>query len=194
MTTPPFDEVLAAARAGRSWALRHLYDELAPAVTGYLRLRGAAEPEDLASETFLGVLRNLERFDGDAAALRSWVFTIAHRRLTDERRRRGRRPAPTPLSDPSDGPTGDVEEEALALLGGSWVREVLDTLSDAQRDVILLRVLADLPVEHVATIVGRRPGAVRALQHRGLERLRRELTARAATDERVRAQRPDGGA
>ena len=77
----PFDDVLGAAQAGAAWAFEVLYRDLAPAVTGYLRLHGAAEPDDLASETFIGVFTSLSGFAGDEAALRGWVFTIAHRAL-----------------------------------------------------------------------------------------------------------------
>jgi DNA-directed RNA polymerase specialized sigma24 family protein len=87
-----FNSVLTAARAGADWAWERIYADLAPVVTGYLRGHGAAEPEDLAGETFLHVVRDLPRFEGDERAFRSWVFTIAHRRLIDDRRRRGRRP------------------------------------------------------------------------------------------------------
>src|SRR5689334_14091513 len=72
----PFDDVLAAAQAGAAWAFEVLYRDLAPAVTGYLRLHGAAEPDDLASETFIGVFTGLRKFSGDEDGLRAWVFTI----------------------------------------------------------------------------------------------------------------------
>ena len=82
-----FDDVIAGARAGSPRAFERIFTTLAPVVTGYLRLQGAAEPEDLTSEVFVAVLRNVGSFDGDEAGFRSWVFTIAHRRLLDERRR-----------------------------------------------------------------------------------------------------------
>src|SRR4051812_28950280 len=88
----PFDDVLTAAQAGAAWAFEVLYRDLAPSVTGYLRLHRAVEPDDLASETFIGVFTGLSAFSGDEAALRAWVFTIAHRRLVDDWRRRSRRP------------------------------------------------------------------------------------------------------
>src|SRR5262245_57193259 len=92
-----FDAVLIAAQDGAPWALERVFTTLAPVVTGYLRLQGSAEPEDLTSEVFLAVLRNLHGFQGDEPGFRSWVFTIAHRRLLDERRRQGRRPPHEPL-------------------------------------------------------------------------------------------------
>lgn len=177
-----FDDVLAAAQAGAPWALQRLYQDLAPVVTGYLRLHGAAEPDDTASEAFLHVFRGLHGFDGDEAALRSWVFTIVHRRLIDERRRRGRQVSTVPLDDLPAVPGGDVEHEALEAIAPAWVHDALDVLSDDQRAVVLLRLVADLSVEEVATIVGKRPGAVRGLQHRGLERLRRHLATQRVTE------------
>ena len=98
-----FESVLAAARTGSPRAHERIFRALAPVVHGYLRLQGATEPEDLTSEVFLAVLRNLGSFDGDEPGFRSWVFTIAHRRLLDERRRAVRRPAPAPLEHAGRG-------------------------------------------------------------------------------------------
>src|SRR4029450_11738779 len=124
--------------------------DLSPAVTGYLRLHGAAEPDDLASETFIGVFTGLARFRGDEEALRAWVFTIAHRRLVDDWRRRSRRPEVT--DDPGDlgeQGGGDVEEDVLLRAGAQAVHELCGTLPVDQRSVLLLRILADLTVEQV---------------------------------------------
>src|SRR5688572_25774632 len=110
----PFDDVVAAAQAGAAWAFETLYRDLSPAVTGYLRLHGAAEPDDLASETFLGVFTGLGSFRGDEDALRAWVFTIAHRRLVDDWRRRSRRPQVADEDRDLAGHVGgDVEDDAL---------------------------------------------------------------------------------
>jgi RNA polymerase sigma factor (sigma-70 family) len=171
-----FDDVLAAAQAGAAWAFEVLYRDLSPVVTGYLRLHGAAEPDDLASETFLGVFTGLAAFHGDEAALRSWVFTIAHRRLVDDWRRRSRRPQ---LTDDAGDLTllagGDVEDDVLVRIGTADVHRMCAELPDDQRSVLLLRVLADLTVEQVAQVMGRSVGAVKALQRRGLRTLRDRL-------------------
>ena len=84
-----FDIVLAAAKAGAEWAWGVLFRSLAGPVTGYLASRGASDPEDLTSEAFLQIARNIHSFDGSESAFRSWVFVIAHRRLIDSRVRRG---------------------------------------------------------------------------------------------------------
>jgi RNA polymerase sigma factor (sigma-70 family) len=172
----PFDDVLAAARAGAAWAFEVLYRDLSPSVTGYLRLHGAAEPDDLASETFIGVFTGLSGFSGNEDALRAWVFTIAHRRLIDDWRRRSRRPqvADAP-GDLTELPGGDVEDDALAGLGAETVQRLCAELPDDQRSVLLLRILADLTVEQVAQAMGRSVGSVKALQRRGLRALRTRL-------------------
>ena len=182
----PFDEVPAAARTGAAWAFEVLYRDLAPAVTGYLRLHGAAEPDDLASETFIGVFTGIGGFTGDEAALRAWVFTIAHRRLVDDWRRRGRRPQVTDddaLLEERRG--GDVEDDVLVRVGAADVHRLCATLPADQRAVLLLRILADLTVEQVAQVMGRSVGSVKALQRRGLRGLRTALEV--ASPERVAA-------
>jgi RNA polymerase sigma factor (sigma-70 family) len=172
----PFDDVLAAAQAGAAWAFEVLYRDLSPSVTGYLRLHGAAEPDDLASETFIGVFTGLSAFTGGEDALRAWVFTIAHRRLVDDWRRRSRRPQVA--DDPGDLTEllgGDVEDDALVGVGTEMVQRLCAELPDDQRSVLLLRILADLTVEQIAGAMGRSVGAVKALQRRGLRSLRTRL-------------------
>jgi RNA polymerase sigma factor (sigma-70 family) len=172
----PFDDVLAAAQAGAAWAFEVLYRDLSPSVTGYLRLHGAVEPDDLASETFIGVFTGLSGFSGGEDALRAWVFTIAHRRLVDDWRRRSRRPqvAHNP-GDLTELLGGDVEDDALVGVGTETVHKLCAELPDDQRSVLLMRILADLTVEQVAAAMGRSVGAVKALQRRGLRTLRTRL-------------------
>jgi RNA polymerase sigma factor (sigma-70 family) len=183
----PFEDVLTAAQAGAAWAFEVLYRDLAPAVTGYLRLHGAAEPDDLASETFIGVFTGLAGFSGDEAGLRAWVYTIAHRRLLDDWRRRNRRPQAA--DDPGDltgRAGGDVEDDALARLGADAVQRLCGDLPADQRAVLLLRLLADLTVDQVAQVLGRSVPSVKALQRRGLRTLRDRLE-RENSSERVGA-------
>jgi RNA polymerase sigma factor (sigma-70 family) len=176
-----FDAVLAAAREGAPWAFERMFTALAPAVTGYLRVQGSAEPEDLTSEVFVAILRNLHGFQGDEAGFRSWVFTIAHRRLLDERRRRGRRPLPEPLTAAAADAgreslsADDVAGEIDRLLGAERVRALCDRLVPDQRDVLLMRLLGDLSIEQIAGMLGKSKGAVKALQRRGLAAVGRLL-------------------
>ena len=174
--TRPLEDAFAAAQAGQAWALRVVYDELAPAVLGYLRARGAAEPEDLTSEVFLTVFPRLPTVIGGAAGLRTFAFSVAHARLVDDLRRRSRRPDPVAY-DPAgdDRRTPSSEDEAMVRLQTDRVQTVLATLGADQRDVLALRVLGDLTVEQVAEALGKSPGAVKQLQRRGLLSLRKTL-------------------
>ncbi|HVF74878.1 MAG TPA: sigma-70 family RNA polymerase sigma factor [Acidimicrobiales bacterium] len=145
------------------------YRQLAPAVLGYLRAQRAPDPEDLLGEVFVQVARDLPRFSGDDAALRRWVFAIAHNRLLDARRRAERRPqiASTAVPDRAAPPAVDNLDPTLV--------RALGTLTADQREVLVLRFVADLALEDVARITHRRAGAVKALQHRALEALARAL-------------------
>jgi RNA polymerase sigma-70 factor (ECF subfamily) len=169
-----FDELRLAVLAHEPWACRRLYDEYAGRVLGYLRAQGAREAEDLTSEVFLRVFDRIPQFSGDEPHFRSWLFTIAHRILIDDARRRQRRPQMTSLDvDVESRTTGDVEGEALANVGAEWADKLLSSLPPDQRAVVALRVTSDLSLEQVADILGKRVGAVKSLQHRALESLRR---------------------
>ena len=146
------------------------YRALAPHVLAYLRAQRVGDPEDLLGEVFLQVARDIGRFSGDSAALRRWVFAIAHNRVLDARRRAARRPqvsdgavpeVPVPMHAP------DPVDPALL--------SALESLTPEQREVILLRFVADLSLEDVAKMTKRGVGAVKALQHRALASLGKEL-------------------
>jgi RNA polymerase sigma factor (sigma-70 family) len=143
-----FDAVLEGVRLGEPWAFDRIFRRLAPVVTVYLGAQGSEEPDDLTSEVFLGVLRNIGSFRGDEAGFRAWVFTIAHRRLTDERRRISRHPVIEPLVAAADRlAPDDVEDTVARSLGTERVRALCELLGRDQRNVLLLRLVAALTVE-----------------------------------------------
>jgi RNA polymerase sigma factor (sigma-70 family) len=170
-------DALEAARRGDEAGWEELYRWLSPQVLAYLRARGAAEPEDVLGEVFVQAVRDLGSFTGSEREFRAWIFSIAHHRLIDERRRAARRPVvPVPAEELAAGAeTADTEAEAMARISVHEVTHLLATLSEDQKSVLLLRVLAGLTVPEVARVVGKRPGAVKQLQRRALARLRKEL-------------------
>jgi RNA polymerase sigma factor (sigma-70 family) len=171
-----FPAVLGAAQAGASWALSDLWLQFAPAVTGFLRSKGSAEPEDLTSEVFMAVFDQIAGFQGDEAAFRSFVFTVAYRRLVDELRKRARHGTDVEWTAETDTRSTDsAEHEAMDRMGEERARALIEALPADQRNVLSLRIFGDLTIEQIAEIVGKRPGAVKALQRRGLEALRRKL-------------------
>jgi RNA polymerase sigma-70 factor (ECF subfamily) len=173
---------LACARTGSEAGWAALYDSLAPQVLGYLRARGATDPEEVLGDVFLHVARGIDSFDGDASGFRSWVFVIATSRLRDERRRIRRK-----LTEPLEAGTAetlcgmvDVEAEVERSAAAAEVQRLLSVLTLDQRRVVELRVFADLTSHEVAAIVGKPVGSVKALYRRGLGALRRELDASPA--------------
>lgn len=172
----PFEEVLVAAQAAAPWACTEIWTRWSPRVAGYLRSRGSADPEDLTSEVFSTVFSKLPAFVGDERDFKAFVFTIAHRRLVDETRMRTRRGLHIQWTGEEDPRQSDsAEHDALRSLGDTDARTLLNGLSGDQRDVLVLRIFADLTIEQIADLLGKRPGAVKALQRRGLEALRRKL-------------------
>jgi RNA polymerase sigma-70 factor, ECF subfamily len=173
-----FGAVLAAARTGAEWALAALYREFHPALLRYLRAQEPNDGEDLVSEMWLDAVAGLDRFQGDEWAFRRWLFTIARRRLIDHRRRQKRlRRAATSL-DAFDQRPGDDDTEAAVLSANETEAALarIAALPPVQAEVVLLRVLAGFEVADVAEIVGKKPGAVRVLQHRALQRLAEQLS------------------
>lgn len=174
-----FAEVLAAAQRGDERALETIYRDLSPLVLGYLRSNGAREPEDVTSEVFVSVVRNLGQFRGEESSFRSWVLTIAHRRLVDSFRRDTRRPEEPAEPDEVQAKVGaDVvtaESAALDELATRRVADALSQLTEDQRAVITLRILGDVPIKEVAEILGKPETAVKSLQHRALASLARRI-------------------
>ena len=171
-----FPIVLADAKEGKAPAFDRIYRDLAPSIGGFARGRGARDPDDIISETMVSVVRGLDAFSGDEGSFRSWVFTIAYRRVVDSQRRSGRQ-VPTesigPIEPAARAP--DPEEILLAQTDDSPVMQALQRLKRDQRDVLLLRIVAGLPVDEVATLLGKRVSAVKMIQQRALTRLRTEL-------------------
>ena len=167
------ESTVADAKSGSSDAVSTVYRVLAPKVLGYLRARGAEDPEGLTNEVFLAVIPRLAKLEGGAAGLRTLVFSVAHARYVDETRRRARRPATTPYEQQDDDRTSpSAETTAIELAGSIRMLGMLDSLGEDQRSVISLRILADLSLEQTADVLGKSTGAVKQLQRRGLENLR----------------------
>jgi RNA polymerase sigma-70 factor, ECF subfamily len=148
---------------------------LHPPLLRYLTVRGDDAPEDLASETWMHVVRGLAAFEGDAAAFRAWLFTIARNRAVDQGRARTRRPptvavgAVTELHVSATEPS--AEDRAMANDDTARALDLVATLPAAQAEMVMLRVVGGLEVADVARLVDKRPGTVRVAVHRALQTL-----------------------
>jgi RNA polymerase sigma-70 factor, ECF subfamily len=179
MIGPEFSTVLEAAARGDEAAFGRLWRDLQPRLLRYFTVVAPPAAEDLASETWVGVVRGIVRFRGGETAFRAWVFTIARHALIDWRRRAARR-VTEELSATGPGERPAPDDPAAAALEGLSTRAALAlvaALPADQAEAIVLRVVAGLDVERVAAIMGKRPGTVRVLTHRGLRRLAERLGA-----------------
>jgi RNA polymerase sigma-70 factor, ECF subfamily len=181
MTTPVkglHDEDLADALAGaiegdaESFAV--LWRTLHPLVLRYLRVVCGEAAEDVASETWLQVSRDLSRFRGSATAFRVWLFRIARHRGIDENRRAWRRheePHETLDQLRSAQIERDVAADVVELDGTDRAVRLIASLPREQAEAVMLRVVAGLDVAGTARVLGKRSGAVRIATMRGLRRL-----------------------
>jgi RNA polymerase sigma-70 factor (ECF subfamily) len=172
-----FGQILASAQQGDEWAVAALWTELHPPLLRFLRGLHPGFAEDVESEAWIRIAGGLARFEGSETDFRAWVFTIARNRLVDWCRRDRRQATPVDLDEfaalPGPDDPAAAADEGLGLEASL---ALIRTLPPDQGEVILLRVLGGLDVSRVARIVGKRPGTVRVLQHRGL----RSLAARMA--------------
>jgi RNA polymerase sigma-70 factor (ECF subfamily) len=163
---------LERARAGSRDALADLWRAHHGPVLRYLRAKRIGSPEDVASQVWIDVARSIDRFEGDADDFRRWLFTIAHRRSVDEVRRVVRRADDAQVEPvPSNG--ADVEHERNGALERAI--ELVSQLPDNLAEAVMLRVVNDLSIADVATVMGTTEGNVRVLVHRGVTRLRRMM-------------------
>jgi RNA polymerase sigma factor (sigma-70 family) len=175
MTGEELDLWVDAARAGAGWAFERLWQALSPTVHGYVLGRGIADADDVTSEVFLAAFQGIATFEGNGVRFRSWLFTIAHHKAVDAVRRGPAVRERLTNDVPDDRTVASAEQDALTRLGDDVVRDLLDLLTDDQRDVVLLRVVGELSLEETAEVVGKPVGSVKQLQRRGLASLRRNI-------------------
>lgn len=180
---PTFESVLQAARVGADWAWIIVYRDLSPSVLRFLKARGASEPEDLLGEVFVSIVRSLPTFSGGEPEFRGWVFRCARNAAIDSGRRAIRRPLEfRPVDELTEhAATRSAEDDVLERMAVDRVRQLLAKVSDRQREVIYLRVLAGLTIDEVAKVLERTPGSVKSLQSRGLAALRRAMSKEAVS-------------
>jgi RNA polymerase sigma-70 factor (ECF subfamily) len=169
-----FPHLLAAAREGDDGAFTALFRSVQPVLLRYLRTIGGELADDVAAETWVSVVRGLERFRGDEDGFRAWVFTIARARLVDARRVASRTPVPidaaTHLAE-LPGPV-DVPDTVDELMSTEAALALIGRLPPDQAEAVLLRHVVGLDPSGAAAVLGKRPGAVRIATMRGLARLR----------------------
>jgi RNA polymerase sigma-70 factor (ECF subfamily) len=182
---------VAQAQKGDEAAFAVVYRMVQPGLLGYLRGIVGDDAEDVASEAWLEIARDLGRFKGDGAGFRGWSATIARHRALDLLRRRRSRPEPAAVDVHSvELPGPDTTDgQALEVLSTQHALNLVRGLPRDQAEAVLLRVVVGLDGPAAARVLGKRPGAVRTAAYRGLKRLARQLGVEGVTGERPRTLR-----
>ncbi len=175
-----FGSALLAARTGEPAGFEWLFRRFGRPVKAFVTAKGHRDVDDIVSEAFAAAFRSIGSFAGNEDQFVSWLFRIAHNKLVDHSRRTARRPATDPLEGVVVESGTNVADDALTRLGAG-VAEVLQGLPVDQRDVLVLRFASDLSIEQTAAVMGRSAGAVKQLQHRAIERVKRIIEQGAVT-------------
>ncbi|MFF7374100.1 RNA polymerase sigma factor [Streptomyces massasporeus] len=179
---------VARAQQGDEAAFAVAYRFVQPGLLGYLRGLVGDDAEDVASDAWLEIARDLGRFRGDGDGFRGWTATIARHRALDHLRRQRVRPRSSALEqDVLDLPgPQSTHDQALEAISTEHALELVRGLPRDQAEAVLLRVVVGLDGPAAARVLGKRPGAVRTAAYRGLKRLAGQLGAESVTDEAPR--------
>ncbi|MFH9659384.1 RNA polymerase sigma factor [Streptomyces sp. NPDC017248] len=175
---------VARAQAGDETAFAVAYRIVQPGLLGYVRGLVGEDAEDVASEAWLEIARDLGRFRGDGAGFRGWTATIARHRALDHLRRQRTRPRAARLEQDALELPGrhSTQDQALESLSTEHALELVRALPRDQAEAVLLRVVVGLDGPAAARVLGKRPGAVRTAAYRGLRRLARRLLSDGLPD------------
>ncbi|NUP44750.1 MAG: RNA polymerase sigma factor [Streptomyces sp.] len=174
-------DAVSRARDGDEAAFGVVYRELHPMLLGYLRGLIGDDADDIASETWHDIVRDLGGFRGSGQSFRGWAATIARHRALDHVRRRQVRPRTTALDEQiaehlaERAVAPDSAGVALENLSTERALSLIAELPQDQAEAVLLRVVLGLNGPMAARVLGKRPGAVRTASHRGLTRLSERL-------------------
>jgi RNA polymerase sigma-70 factor (ECF subfamily) len=183
--------LMRAAQRGDEDAFRSLYRAIQPGMLRYLRALVGDDAEDVASEAWFQIARDIGGFTGDGG-FRAWALTVARNRALDHLRHLRRRPAvPTPVEHlPDMTQHSDAGEQAAESMSTDAAISFIASLPRDQAEAVLLRVVVGLDAKTAAGVLGKSPGAVRMAASRGLRRLAESLDELGA-DARVPWRRGD---
>lgn len=171
-----FEDRLRAAQQGDGDAFAAIWRQFQPGLLRYLTVKAAPVAEDLDADVWTRILRALPAFKGDEQSFKAWLYTTARNRLIDWYRSGQRRMEAVEITRfAAMAADNHVEQEAADRLATDAALALIGQLPPAQAEAVMLRVVAGLDVARVARVMGRSPGAVRVLCHRGLRLLEGRL-------------------
>ncbi len=170
-------ELLRQARELDETALATVFDRYYQPLYRYIyhHVGGdIATAEDLTAEVFRRFLEQVKEQRGPKEYLKAWLYRVAHNLVIDEARRSARRPQQA-LNEELEAGGLDVAGEAHNAILHEQARAALSHLTVRQREVVILKFLEGLENDEIARILQLSVGAVKALQHRGLQAMRQHL-------------------
>lgn len=174
------EDLVREAVRGDQQAFARLYEEYFDRIYRYLYLKvgDRAEAEDMAQQVFLHAFRSIGTFKWQGTPFTAWLYRIAHNQVVDYLRKKTKRPMSVTLDDTVASSAKDPQHMAELSVSIEEVSRAMRQLTEAQREVLSLRFAGGLSIEEVASAMGKKPGAIKALQHAGIISLRRLLVVR----------------
>ena len=175
-------QLVLQAQSGNSEAFGQLYDAYMERIYRfvYFRVEDQQTAEDITSQVFLKAWSNLDRFQFSRTPYLAWLYTIAHNAVIDHYRTRKVTTAldDVQLSQPDHSEL--VENEIDLTVEMQSVKRALGSLTDDQQKVLTLKFIEGMSNNEIARHLGKREGAIRALQMRGLQALAKQLEEKMA--------------
>ena len=172
------EQLVARAQEGDRDALEELYLEHFDRIYSYLHMTvgNRHDAEDLTTQTFLKMLESIGKFRWGTAPFSAWLFRIAHNLAIDHFRARRRWQPEEEVPEPAGQIQSSAEEEALKVLSSENMFDLIEQLSDEQRQVLILKFVFDFSNLEAAAVLDKTEGAVKSLQHRALDSLQKHVT------------------
>ncbi len=166
------------AQRGDRDALEELYLIHFDRIYGYLHLSvgNRHDAEDLTTQTFMKMLESIKKFRWQSAPFSAWLFRIAHNLAMDHFRASRRLQPEEEVPEPVGEEEPSAEAAAMQSLGRQSMLELIEDLSQDQKQVLTLKFVFNLKNAEVATILGKTEGAIKSLQHRALVSLQKRIS------------------
>jgi RNA polymerase sigma-70 factor (ECF subfamily) len=166
------------AQAGDRRALEELYLLHFDRIYSYLHMSvgNRHDAEDLTTQTFMKMLESIKRFRWQSAPFSAWLFRIAHNLAMDHFRAARRWQPEEEVPEPAEETEPSAEAAALQAIGRQSMLELIEDLSQEQKQVLTLKFVFNLPNAEVATVLGKTEGAIKSLQHRALVSLQKQIS------------------
>jgi RNA polymerase sigma-70 factor (ECF subfamily) len=182
MPLPNERQLVLQAQAGNSEAFGQLYDAYMERIYRfvYFRVEDQQTAEDITSQVFLKAWNSLDWFDFNRTPYLAWLYTVAHNAVIDHYRTRKATAALDDVQLSQQDYAEVVENEIDLTAEMKTIKAAMQTLTDDQQKVLTLKFIEGMSNSEIAHHLGKREGAIRALQMRGLQALARQLEEKMA--------------